>query len=265
MFFFFLKKIVARILFPMPLALMLLVAGLLLTVWKAGGNPRRTRCRRMIGVAMIAAGILIFGVGGFFGRQLLQCYSGGNPPLSARQLGGPGVSRVICVTSAGAFAMGEVEVDERRIHPESRARLDEGCRLYTECRRAGIPCRLVVSMPGRGSNPVRCAAVRAACARCGIAPEEVFFVEGVLDSRGEVRRFAEFPGQLVLVSRASHLPRLLRLARSLGRSDSLASPYDLVAPIKVDPLTFVPSAENFAAFEELIYELLGQAELILFH
>jgi len=175
---------------------------------------------------------------------------------------------VIGVTSAGGFAADDTEVEERRMDPEARLRLDEGCRLFTECERAGIPCRLAVSLGNVSQEERRCAAVRAACLRYGIAPGRVVCVPGVRNSRDEVRRFAEIPGRLIVVSKAAHLPRLLRLARSLGRPDTLASPYGSV-PRRIrlvsDPLDFVPSAKNFEAFETLVYEMLGQAEILLFH
>ena len=260
MFFFYLKKLIARILFPMPLALVLLLTGGVLLCRRSAKTPCREAWRRCCGIGFTAAGIGLLAIGGFFGSALLRSYCRSCRPLSLRELSTPGVSWVIGVTAAGGSVPGEVPVTERRISPESRMRLDEGCRLFAECERAGIPCRLAVSAPGRGNV----AAIRAACARYGIASERIVFVPGVLNSRDEVREFAKIPGRLILVSRAAHLPRLLRQARRLGCSGTLASAYEIPAPGGASPLAFVPSAENFAAFEMLVYELLGQAEILLF-
>ena len=264
MSFFFLKKIIARAAFPMPLALMLLLAGGILLFLRPAKTPRREVWRRRCGIGLTAAGIILLAVGGIFGSALLKSYCGSCHPLSTRELAAAGAPLVIGVTWAGSLAPGNVEVTERRINFPSRMRLDEGCRLFAECERAGIPCCLAVSAPGRQLNPVRVAAVGAACARYGIAPERIVFVPGGRNSRDEVREFAKLPGRLSLVSCASHLPRLRQQARRLGRPDALVSACDIPEGMRRDPLACVPSAESFEDFETLIYELLGQAEIILF-
>lgn len=266
--FFYLKKLIARVGFPMPLVLLLLLAGGLLLLLRPAKTPRSEAWRRRCGIGFMTAGIVLLAIGAFFGSALLRAYSRPIHPLSARELAAAGTPLVIGVTSAGGLVPGEVPVTERRIPAESRMRLDEGCRLFAECERAGIPCRLAVSAPGRKLSEERIAATHAVGARYGIAPERIDFVPGVLNSRDEVREFARIPGRLILVSCAAHLPRLLRLARSLGRADALASSYDSV-PRRIrlvsDPLDFIPSAKNFEAFETLVYEMLGQAEILLFH
>ena len=268
--FFYLKKLIARVGFPMPLVLLLLLAGGLLLLLRPAKTPRSEAWRseawrRRCGIGFMTAGIVLLAIGAFFGSALLRAYSRPIHPLSARELAAAGTPLVIGVTSAGGLVPGEVPVTEWRIPAESRMRLDEGCRLFAECERAGIPCRLAVSAPGRKLSEERIAATHAVGARYGIAPERIDFVPGVLNSRDEVREFARIPGRLILVSCAAHLPRLLRLARQFGKVDALGSSYDIPEAGAVTPLTFVPSAESFEDFECLIYELLGQAEIFLFH
>ena len=265
MFSFYLKKMISRAAFPLPLVLMLLLAAGILLLCPPAKTPRREVWRRRCGIGFLAAGIGLLLLGGIFGPALLKSYCGSCRPLTRRELVAAGSPLLICVTWGGGIAPGSVEVAERRIDPMSRMRLDEGCRLFVECEKAGIPCRLAVSAPGRRLSEERVAAVCAACARYGIAPERIVFVPGVLNSRDEVREFAKLPGRLILVSCASHLPRLRRQARRLGVADALVSACDVPLGMGGDVLAFVPSVDHFQDFECLVYELLGQAEIILFH
>jgi len=86
MFLFYAKKIVARALFPLPLTLMLLVAGAVLLLRRPRRSSRWAAWRRGCGIGCVAAAAVLLAVGGFGGMRLLELYCGGLAPLTARDL-----------------------------------------------------------------------------------------------------------------------------------------------------------------------------------
>ena len=259
MFLLILKKLVARLLFPMPLALLVLAVGLCLS--RRRGSER---CRR-IGWWMIlaATGFLLFA--GVAGSPLLRFYSSGYRPFSAEKFD-PGEDREFLIAVAGSgFFPDESIPPACRFNDGMELRLREAGRVAALLSRRGIPYRVAVSVAEDSAPPgMRLEAARAALELYAVPSERVILIDGAMNSRAEVRAFRDLGGRVILVSEAFHLPRLMQFARKFG-VEAFPAPAALRGRQgRVLVLVPLPSAESFADFERLVYELLGRLEAALF-
>jgi uncharacterized SAM-binding protein YcdF (DUF218 family) len=237
---FLAKKIFSRILFPLPLCLEILLAGLLL-LWF-------TRKQKTGKTLVALAGVLLFLFGSrFFPALLLTPLESKYAPLLVTP-GAPapvelGKAKFIVVLASG-FA------DEASI-----ARLAEGIRVG----RAVKGCKLVLSGgPGGASSPAEGMAQLAE--ELGVGRQDMILETQSRDTEDEARLVGPIVGEqpFVLVTEASHMPRAMALFRKLG-THPIADPMGFRGRgnLVISPDALFPSAEVLRGSERAVYEYLG--------
>ena len=256
MFLLMAKKLIARLLFPVPFLLLVLAAALALLLWPKGGK----RCRTA-GKALLLAGIALLLIGSLCGRLMLLTLTGVHPVLRPEEL--PEEHYSIVVAGHGFHAEPGVP-PERWFDDEMQLRLHEAARIGRTLKEREIPFRIVASITGRHDAPERKReALEAFFRHYGIPSEQLSFLETALNSRQEVLAFRKEPGRKILVSEAYHMPRLMMLSKRYGL-DALPAPATRIGGNGAGILKFVPSAENLSDCERAVYEYLGMLEYLLF-
>jgi uncharacterized SAM-binding protein YcdF (DUF218 family) len=250
---FLLKKTLSRFLFPVPLCLEVLLAGLLL-LWF-------TRKQKTGKTVVALAGVLLFLFGShFFSGLLLTPLESRYPPLFVT-LGAPaapGLSEVkfIVVLAAGftpdASRPVEVQLDDGSI-----ARLVEGVRVSKILH----GCKLVLS---GGLGPDGVSSIAQAMAQLaqelGVSRQDMILEAQSRDTEDEARLVAPIVGEqpFILVTEASHMPRALALFRKLG-THPIADPvsFRTSSSLAMTPDEVFPNAEELRSSERAVYEYLG--------
>jgi uncharacterized SAM-binding protein YcdF (DUF218 family) len=242
---FWIRKILARAVFPLPLVFELVVIGGLLL---------RFRRTRKFGIGLLVAGVLVLGIFSqpSVGNGLLHSLESQHHALD-----------VAALDSATNYVVGVAGNGFRICGPHCSGcfndpfliRLQEAGRIANALGKRGIEYRLVVSANSEEATDTKRAALVDYFAAFGIPSQNVVLVEGAANSRLEVEAFIRHSGKLILVSNAFHLPRLMKLA-ALNHADALAAP----AGWQTSPTKFgigIPSADALAATRTYIYERLG--------
>lgn len=254
----FLKKLIGRLLFPMPIGVELLIAGLI--VW------RFTR-RKRLGKALVVASSIWMAVIGYpwLPELLLPELTKQYPPLNAVQLQAAG-PMVIAVPGMGMNSETRYPAN-LRFPLEFVTRLIEAVRVH----RLKPGSRILVSV----SNPdmadwEKKEAMDELMGIFGVDPENVTIVSGLKDTGEEIQEFHRRSGGKVVcvVSSAANLPRAMLLARRHGLKAiaSPSSPGGIVdaekRPRFFSSFTVIglfPRAENLGGTELAFYEGLGFA------
>ncbi|WP_372845985.1 YdcF family protein [Pontiella sp.] len=242
---FWIRKILARAVFPLPLVFeLVLVGGLLL----------RFRRTRKFGIGLMVAGLLVLGICSqpSVGNGLLYSLERRHHALDVAALDA-GTNYVVAVAGNGFRVCGPHCVG--CFNDPFLIRLQEAGRIANALAKRGIEYRLVVSANSEAVAVAKRTALNDYFAAFGIPSQNVALVEGAANSRLEVENFVRHSGKLVLVSNAYHLPRLMKLA-GLHRADALAAP----AGWQASPAKFalgIPSADALAATRTYVYERLG--------
>ncbi len=258
MFLLTLKKFVTHLFFPLPLLLITLGIGIWM-IW----NRRRSRPVRLIG-RLLLVGVLVSGtLIGITGGWWLGWLTNRHPPLTRAALA-EGESYCIAVFGGGFYSDPGLP-GPARFGETMLLRLGEAARVARLCREAGAEWRLMVSIAEEEAPAaLKRQALEEFFALYDIAPGDFEVVGDALNSRAEMRRFAESGEKLILVSSAWHMPRLMMLAGRNG-ADALPAPVGMrsqVAPFSV--LDLIPSEENFEHFRRFVYESMGMIEVALF-
>lgn len=253
-----LKKLFARLFFPLPLTLLLLVAGIIL-LWPRTLSPRR----KTAGVALVAAAAFLLAFGGIFGEALLRQLTSRYTPLDPAEL--PARNDYVIAVAGNAFHDAPHLPRAHRFNDKMLLRLSEAALLACGLEQRNLPFRIVVSLNHpTASEEERLAALHAYFGTFGIAPERVTLIGDARNTRQEIRAFSTVPGRILLVSDAFHLPRIMLLAKRYNL-DALPAPIGgAEAPTAAWTLQAVPDAGTFSAFQTLIYELLGMLEYQIF-
>jgi uncharacterized SAM-binding protein YcdF (DUF218 family) len=255
---FVLKKIVSRLLFPLPVVTVLLLAGVVLLGF--------TRRRRAGLVLTVGALVVLLGLGyGVPARAVLRhlewLHRPPWPDWSVADLADGQRQPVWIIVLGSGLSEDAALPANSRLDPHLLARVVEGFRLLRQEPRA----RVLLSLPGRLSVSQKRALADELCVCLGVAPERVSLVTDALDTVDEARRAVQMVGDapLVLVTSAAHMPRSLRLFAGVGlhpvacATDFLTGRPD--AHRRFSLFSVYPAAENVCRSEQALYECLGLA------
>lgn len=246
-----LKKLFARLFFPVPLTLLLLTAGMVLLFCKG------KRCR-VTAEFLLAGGLGLLLFGSLFGDTLLTSFSSRYPVLELEKL----ASQPYVISVFGHGFSGDYRLPiTARFDQEMQLRLTEAARIcrFLESRR--IPWTLAVSVcNNHAPAEIKRETIRAHFERCGVTLKDFVLVEDAENTRQELLAFVRVPGRQLLVSEAFHIPRIMTLAQKY-QVQATAAPAAWKPPkTKRRVLDWIPSADRLADFERLVYELLGILE-----
>lgn len=258
---FILKKVISRLLFPLPLSLELLLAGMLV-LWLS-------RRRRRLGLALVAGGMVVLLATGYAFpaglvlRRIEWHYPPPAPGWTLRDLA-PADTRRVWVAVLGSG----INEDDTALPANSRfdarflARVIEGVRLVREDSRAV----LILSLPGRrlpaaGKQLV----AEDLCRIFAVEPGRVRLLTTALDTADEAGLVADLAGAepLALVTSASHMLRAMRLFQGAGLHPT-ACPTDFLTSRpglsgQFEATSVYPSADRAYLSERTAYECLGLA------
>ncbi len=240
---FFLRKLLASLLYPPTLCLLLASAGFLLVLCGRGGK---------IGTALMAlglGGLLFLSIPALQQPfiRLVELEPRGNFPEE--------VSAIV-VLGGGVNAWDAAASPASQLSSSSLSRAMEGIRLakhYSE-----IP--LIFTGGKIGDRPASSAAMAALARELGIAPERITTFDTPTSTGEEAQRTAQEidPGEILLVSSAIHLPRATVLFAKAG-FDPIPAPTDFLADESPpDFLDFLPSANAWLNWQRLFHELYGR-------
>jgi uncharacterized SAM-binding protein YcdF (DUF218 family) len=252
---FLLKKIFSRFLFPVPLCLEVLLAGLLLLWFTRKQKTGKT-------VVTLAAVLIFLFSSPFFSGMLLAPLESRYPPLFITP-GAPaavGLREVkFIVVLGGGFPRDASRPIAIQLDDGSIARLVEGVRVskVLNC------CKLVLS-GGPGPDGVSSAAQTMAqiAQDLGVGRQDMILEAQSCDTEDEARVVAPIVGgqPFILVTEASHMPRAMALFRKHG-THPIADPVSFrtshsqaMAPDEV-----FPAAAELSGSERAVYEYLGLA------
>ncbi|HMD86283.1 MAG TPA: ElyC/SanA/YdcF family protein [Terriglobia bacterium] len=242
---FFVKKIVSRFFFPLPLSLEFLLVGLFL-LW----FTRRQRAGRVL---VTCGAMLLVGLSNIFtSNALLRSLEHRYSPLVVAHMGtgAPGVT-FIAVLGGGADHDPDVPVTSH-LSPGQMVRLIEGVRLHRE-----IPgSRLILS--GDYDSAVSMAEVAETL---GVNAADILPLPEPRDTEEESQQIAPIVGlhRFILVTSASHMPRAMGLFRKRGLQP-IAAPTDFLAPRnRLESDDFFPDGYKLFKSQTAFYEYLGLA------
>lgn len=254
---FFLKKAVSRLLFPLPLTVLILVAGLIL-VW--------SERRRKLGAALLTAAtllLLLFSTSAF-STAILRPLEDQYPPLGPAQLDALDWESADTIVVLAGCVVGFPDAPiTRQVGGPPLARLVEGIRLYHACPH----CTLVLS-GGGGCDPDAPVEVltnyRFATA-FGVAGEDIVIERASQDTDDQARILADMLGEkpFVIVTSASHMPRTMALLEAQGLhpipapTDHATGLYGLFSREAFGIESIYPNSDALRATERAIYEYLG--------
>lgn len=253
---FLFKKIVAPLLFPVPLVLGILLLALFL-LW-ATRRQRAGKVMVTLATALLAFMSLALGPQILL-KPLVQRY----PPLlnlSDLQAGAPAnktAIKWIVVLGGGIDPDPDLPVTSQ-ISETSLSRLVEGVRLHKE-----IPGSKLILAGGRVFSPVPEAQVMAQVASImGVGPEEIMMESDSQDTEDQARLLKKLLARdkFILVSSTSHMPRAMALFKKQGLAP-------IPAPVGqfmrsgpgLNPARFFPSSDGLRQTDRALHEYLGLA------
>lgn len=252
---FFLKKLLSRLLFPLPLCIECLGLGLVL--WR--GSRWKRLGRALVATGLI--GLLLFGYPALPNLALGWLESrhpatAGSSTPTAAEADSP---RFIFVLAGSVVSAERQRPPGARLGELSLQRLAEGVRQH----RLHPDATLLVSVPGTALSTAEKERVMAeVLAIFGLPADGVKIFPAARDTEDEIVWCSRVAGTnaVLLVSCASHLPRAMRLAARHGlRARPCPSGYWVESRRREawTPDQLFPSAWNFHKSERAAYEHLG--------
>ncbi|MBM4055368.1 MAG: hypothetical protein FJ264_12030 [Planctomycetes bacterium] len=252
---FVLKKLIAQLLFPVPLCFEVLIVGIVLMFFSR---------RQRLGKYIVLSGILLFvffcysyPVAKIFIKRLEYKY----PPLlstkSADETAWNITSGVkwIVILAGGHISDHEVPVTSR-VSEETLVRLVEGIRLH----RLFPESRIVLS-GGRVFDPVSGAETMAELAMSlGVKKEDLVLQSESKDTHDEAKFVKPIIGNdtFILVTSANHMTRAMGMFEKSGMSPIPApAGHTILKSQGTVPADFFPSSYGIDKAEQVFYEYLG--------
>lgn len=250
---FFLKKLISPLLFPLPVLMLLLLAGLLL-LW----FTRRQRAGKIvITVSFILMLVMSYGpVPDFFMRRIEQKY----PPLQLSVHPDEPVPeslssvKWIVVLGGGHSSDPKIPVASN-LYTGTLYRLVEGIELHRK-----LPgTRLVLSGSAVWRNDSEAASMARTAVGLGVEPRNIVLEEQANDTEEQARLIKPIIGtdSFILVTTASHMPRAVALFTKEGMNPIPAPTEYRVAEADYMPRDYYPSPGNLQKSELVVYETLG--------
>jgi uncharacterized SAM-binding protein YcdF (DUF218 family) len=249
---FALKKLLGALLMPLPIAALLVVAGVL--AW----HLRRGRVARIV---WIAAGALVFAaslrpVGNGLLRPLEYRY---RATLNATTIvPTPGYVAVL----GGAFAPSDELPVTAALEADAVVRLAEGIRLLRQL--AGA--RLIVSGGAVNGNPPSARGYASAAIALGVPAGLIIVLDRPRDTGAEIREIRGLVGDapVLLVTSAAHMPRAMAYC-ALSELHAIAAPTGnrTRPPGSWTLNALVPSAASLRNTELALHEYFGLLALSL--
>lgn len=248
---FTLRKVIAPLLFPLSVALELLVVGVVL-LWFS----RHQKAGRILVTAgtTILLGISLNGPSTWALSQLERSYA---TPVQQEDAVSSRPPRWVVVLGGGFTPDTSLPVTSQ-LGPAALARVVEGVRLYKRFPGA----RLIVSGGAYYDSGPEAAPLAAAAEILGVPPHDIVRENASLDTEDQARKVGEIVGreEFLLVTSASHMPRAMALFQRRGlRPVPVAADYDIKFSPGVSPEQFHPHPENIRRANEAAYEYLGMA------
>ncbi len=239
---FLLQKIVSRLIFPVPLALIAGVVGILLLAWT-------TRRRAGLSLVIGALAFLWIAATAPVADQLLWSLEGQHLPVSEI----PEEVDAIVVLGAG-------HVEREEFPPIVSLGRSSSARVAESVRLASGNDLTVVFSGYAGSGDISSAEMnREAAVALGLNPDRTLVLPEPRNTSEEARAVAAaLPDtQVLLVTSASHMPRALLVFDRSG-VDTVPAPTEFRAAQRNYSLrSLLPAAEALANSERAWYEFLG--------
>lgn len=268
------RKMLSRVFFPVPLVMEFLLLSLVLLCMK--GTQRLGRYMLMAALALlyvVSAPICSNWAMAMLERQYPPLLAVrldalvGEAVVAAVSADGVPAPIVVAVAGSGFYLREEVAAlgAERRptdlvhgLNEPFLLRLQEAGRIAQYIRGRGGRCRVLVASFSPVTPTLRQEAFSAYFSAFGLPADEVVLIDGGYNSKQEVARFAEESRRFILVSQASHVPRLMGFSRRMG-CEAIPAPagYRCRPAHAVSSMDFIPSADGLFNTQILIYELLG--------
>lgn len=220
---FWLKKAVSFFLMPLPVCVILILAGLWLM---------RSRRREKSGRRLLASGILLLLLcsNNLVSTWLIHPLESRYPAIPELTPGAPPPPALARCRYVVVLGGGSSDADNlpatAKLSSSALARIVEGVRLLQ-----ALPgARLVVSGPGTENRPTHAAVLARAAVTLGVAPERIIKIETARDTEDESQAVRQLIGDapVALVTSAWHMPRAAALFRQAG-VDALPCPADYIA------------------------------------
>ncbi len=248
---FLFKKMVSPLLFPLPLASILLIVGLAL-LWFTQ--------KQKAGKVLVTAGTfwlvsLSFGI---FAPWTLAPLERQYQPLLTTSFSTPEAPVKWIVVLGGGGSYNAQIPSASQLSPGSLSRVIEGIRLQR-----GLPGSKLIMSEGNIFDSVPVADIMGAVAQeLGVATDAIVLERQSQDTEAQAQRIRPIVGndRFILVTSAAHMPRSIALFRKVGLNP-IAAPtdYNSYGGESLRPSSFYPSATKLRQAELTVHEYLGFA------
>lgn len=240
------KKIVSRLLFPVPAICEILLVGLML-LW----FTRRQKAGKIL--VTIAALVLLFLGNSLMSAVFLRTLEDRYQPVALSSLPASVNSPQTYVVVLGSGYSPDPRIDlDSRLSDDGLIRLVEGVRL---CIKLG-GCRLILS----GGPPAQAETMGKIAISLGIKQQDIILEKHSRDTEQEAQFIKPTVGTtpFLMVTSAAHMPRAMDLFRSLGMKP-IAAPTDYLVKPGASLISdeIYPGPAGLSEATRTVYEYLG--------
>lgn len=241
-----LKAIVGLLVMPVPVALLLLLLGVIALLFR--------RRKTAVSLLTLAPLVVVTAAWGPVADRLLGPLEHAHQPLDALS---PNADIAAVVVLGAGYSPNLPLPVTSRLNDSAMVRLAEGIRLYRQL--DDVP--LLVSGGSRVGLEPSAAGYAEAARALGVPDEDILVLDWPLDTAQEARGTLELLGEgasVVLVTSASHMTRSLRHFRQVGLNPMPAPTRHKAGIPTPDSFAYwVPSATNLRKTERALYEYMG--------